>query len=489
MENFGPFINGTLLPGLITVVTALVLLLVVYIIARIIRGVIRKLLSSTNLDNRLSSTMGGGNSFPVENIIAQGVFFLIMLFGIMAVLDRLNLGAVAGPIGGLLDQVTSFLPNLIGALILGAVAFVIGTVVRTLVVKGAETLDLDNRLSSIDDVDGDPTTRNASMAPMLGTAAFAFIIFMFLPAILERLGMQALVAPFNGMLSQFLDFIPNLIGAAIIAFVGFFIAKLLRQLIGSLLGGLGVDNFGKRAGLDLSIAELIGTFVFAVIMLLTIVQALGALNMPSISGPATAMIDDLFGAFPRLLGAAIILGVSYIVGKIIAGIVESLLASAGFDGIPGRLGLNLNTSRSASNIAGMVVLAMTMLLALTSATSILEIDALTNIVNTFIPFVGNIILGIVLLGIGVFIANFVRDLAKNAGASNFVATLVRAVVMVLVGSMALSTMGIGSEIVELAFGIGLASIGVAAALAFGLGGRTTAGRELERFVDNVRSGD
>jgi hypothetical protein len=108
-------------------------------------------------------------------------------------------------------------------------------------------------------------------------------------------------------------------------------------------------------------------------------------------------------------------------------------------------------------------------------------------VNEFVGFAGQVLLGIVVFGIGFFIANFAYDLATDAGLSNFVSNLIRAAVMVLVGAMALERMGIGAEIVQLAFGIGLGAIGIAAALAFGLGSRDIAGREVERFVSRART--
>jgi len=49
----------------------------------------------------------------------------------------------------------------------------------------------------------------------------------------------------------------------------------------------------------------------------------------------------------------------------------------------------------------------------------------------------------------------------------------------------LSTMGIADNIVNLAFGLTLGAAAVAFALAFGLGGREAAGKQLERFFDNI----
>jgi hypothetical protein len=53
--------------------------------------------------------------------------------------------------------------------------------------------------------------------------------------------------------------------------------------------------------------------------------------------------------------------------------------------------------------------------------------------------------------------------------------------------MALREMGLANEIVNLAFGLLLGAIAVAVALAFGLGGRDIAGRELESWLESLKS--
>ena len=474
----------TVVGGVINLVVALVILLVFYIVARIVSGVIRKLLSSTNLDNRFAETVGGDSAWPLENIIARVVFWIIMLFGIIAFLTRIDLPQVAGPIDNLLQTVIGALPNIAAALVLLVVAFVIATVVKTLVTKGAETLQLDDRLSQFDEPG---TTRQASIGATIGTALFWLVFLFFLPGILDKLGMSSVVEPLNGMLDSFLAAIPNILMAGIVLVVGIFVARIVRQIVSSLLAAVGVDGFGERAGLNMSISSIVGTLCYTVILLMVIVQALNALGIDSISGPATTMIDGIFSAVPNIFAAALILGISWIIGKLIAGLVSGLLGGVGFDGIPSKLGLNLSTDRTASSMVGTLILAGVMLLAAVAAADKLGFQQLTDIVSMFIGFAGNIVVGIIVLAIGLWLANLAYDFARNAGVSGFAASIVRGAVLVLVGSMALQAIGIGSDIVELAFGIGLGAIGIAAALAFGLGSREIAGREVERFIGTARA--
>ncbi len=59
--------------------------------------------------------------------------------------------------------------------------------------------------------------------------------------------------------------------------------------------------------------------------------------------------------------------------------------------------------------------------------------------------------------------------------------------MVLAGAMALRQMGLANEIITLAFGLLLGAIAVAAAIAFGIGGRELAGEALKNWLDRVES--
>ncbi|MGN6698012.1 MAG: hypothetical protein ACTHMR_07635, partial [Thermomicrobiales bacterium] len=62
----------------------------------------------------------------------------------------------------------------------------------------------------------------------------------------------------------------------------------------------------------------------------------------------------------------------------------------------------------------------------------------------------------------------------------------QAAILVLAGAMALRQMGVADDIINLAFGLLLGAVAVATAIAFGVGGREVAGRELARWVDAAR---
>ena len=93
---------------------------------------------------------------------------------------------------------------------------------------------------------------------------------------------------------------------------------------------------------------------------------------------------------------------------------------------------------------------------------------------------------------GVLIADVLARLIDKGtgGADRFASTLVRWATIALATAMGLRFMGIADDVVLLAFGLVLGAAAVAAALAFGLGGRNAAGQVAQSWADKLtrRSG-
>ena len=96
-----------------------------------------------------------------------------------------------------------------------------------------------------------------------------------------------------------------------------------------------------------------------------------------------------------------------------------------------------------------------------------------------------ILLGLIIFGVGLYLANLAAAAIKASGMAQagMLALVARVAVIVLTGAMALGQMGLANEIINLAFGLMLGSIAVAAALAFGLGGRELAATRLKQWLE------
>ena len=100
-----------------------------------------------------------------------------------------------------------------------------------------------------------------------------------------------------------------------------------------------------------------------------------------------------------------------------------------------------------------------------------------------VRFAGDIGIGLFIIGLGLYLANLAAQLVKDTGLPNsdLLAMLARTAIIILALAMGLREMGLGDEIVGLAFGLTLGAIAVALAIAFGLGGRDAAARIVERW--------
>ena len=129
-----------------------------------------------------------------------------------------------------------------------------------------------------------------------------------------------------------------------------------------------------------------------------------------------------------------------------------------------------------------------MLLAAIEAADILGLGILATMIASFTTFGGQVLLAVVILGIGLYLANLARNVIFSASgeSSAFTANLARIAILVFAAALALQQLGIASEIVNLAFGILLGTIGVAAALAFGLGSREIAGKQTEEWLEKMK---
>jgi hypothetical protein len=145
--------------------------------------------------------------------------------------------------------------------------------------------------------------------------------------------------------------------------------------------------------------------------------------------------------------------------------------------------------RTPSEIVGYLVLVGIMLFASIEALRLLGFASVAELATQFTAFAGQVILGLAIFGLGLYLANLASNAIKASGAAQagLLAMAARVSILVLAGAMALGQMGVASDIINMAFGLLIGAIAVAVALAFGLGGREIAGRELDKWLDSVRS--
>jgi hypothetical protein len=328
------------------------------------------------------------------------------------------------------------------------------------------------------------------MSRIVASVLFWLVILLFMPSILAAYDLRGLLEPVQSMLTRLLDMVPNVFGAAVIGFVGWLVAKVLRGLVTNLLAAAGADKLGSQIGLadTVKLSRLAGTIVFILVFVPTLIAALDALRVDAISRPATEMLERLLAAVPNLVAAALILVVTWYVAKFAADLLARLLAGMGLDTVPEKLGIGgafAGTLKPSGLVRGLTLF-FAMLFATVEASHRLDFTQVRDLVSTFIKFGSDVLLGAAILVIGFWLANLAYDAISRASERTGVARLARIAIIGLVIAMGLRAMGIADDIVNLAFALTFGSVAVAIALAFGIGGREAAGRQMEHWLSQLR---
>ena len=492
MDQIQEFFDGTIGTSLLSLFVALLILVVGYILARIIAGITRRLLKKTNLDNRLAGALTEPEeerSFNVEDVIAKIVFWVLMLFVLAAFFSRLGLAGIAEPLSGFLDNLTTvYLPRIFAAGVLLIVAWLLATALKFLVRKGADLLKLDERLSTYGALE---EGERVSISDSLATAVFWFVFLLFLPSVLTALGIASVAEPIQNVFTEIFGYIPNLLAAGVVALVGWFIARVVRQIVTNLLKAIGTDSFGQRIGLKLErgLSDLLGMILYVIILLVTVIAALEQLNITALSEPTTQLLTTIVDAIPSLIGAAIIIIAAYVVARLVTTLLTDLLRSVGFDSLPDRLGLNWSGTRTPSQWLGYLVFLIIMIYAVSAAVELLGSDFLVSTLDAFTAFFWKVILAAIIFAIGLYLARLAYETILSTGANHALALarLARVAIVVFAAAFSLREIGVANDIINLAFGITLGAIGIAAALSFGLGTKEIAGREVDQFLTSVRA--
>ncbi len=479
---------GGNLPALLA---ALAVLVVGWLLAFVVAAVVRSAMKRTQLDDRLALWLGDDDTLPhdaFERWIPRLVYYIVLLFVLVAFLRTLGLAIVTEPLNALLSEIFEFAPRIAGAVALLTAAWIIGTVLRLAVSRILQASNFEERLGSAAALD---SSRQISIARTLGDSIYWLIFLLFLPAVLDTLNLQGLLAPVQTMMDRVLGFLPNLFAAALIAGVGWFIARILQQIVSNLLAALGVDQLGENLGLGTLLGQqrlsgVVGLIVYILILIPVFLAGLDALQLRAITQPASNMLDAILQAIPLVFAAALLLFIAYIVGRVVAGLITNLLTGIGFDHVLGQLGIGrtsegADSERSASEIVGYLVQVSIVLFASVEASRLLGFDVLADLVAQFLVFASQVALGLVIFAVGLYLANLAARVIHSSGApqANLMALAARTSILTLAGAMAMSQMGLASDIINLAFGIILGAIALSVALAFGIGGREVAARQLE----------
>ena len=464
------------------ILAAIVILLLGWIIALIVAAGVKKLLQKLNTNHRLSSATGHKSN--IENLLSKLVFWFVIILAVVGALNVLNISGVSDPFSNMVSRVLAFIPNLLAAVAVGFIGWILAGLVKAGLTNVLARTEMDEKLSNEVGV--------GSLSSNIGEIFYWLVLLLFLPIVLSILGLTGLLIPVQNMVNEAVAYLPNLLIAGVIIFVGYILAKIVRGIVEGLSNSLGLQTQAEKIGLfkNSNVSKFLGSFVFAIIIITALIVAFEALGIEAISQPATAMLNQIMYAIPQIIAAGLILIVAYVVSRFVGRLVAELVSGAGVDEIPMKLDVQrfLGQTR-VSDIIGCLIVFFTMLFAVSEAADRLGLEQISVLIAMFIQFGASILLGAVILVVGFWLANVVANVIQRGeyNSSRWLGNLVRILIMGLVIAMGLRAMGIADSIVNLAFGLTLGSVAVAFALAFGLGGRQPAERLLSDLLDKAKT--
>jgi len=202
--------------------------------------------------------------------------------------------------------------------------------------------------------------------------------------------------------------------------------------------------------------------------------------------------DSVAAFLPKLIGALIILLIGWFVAKAIRWALYKVLKAVKFNDIADKVGINgrLQTAGLKSDAAGLMAKLgywMVMFTVLILFFDALGLGVVSELLRDVIGYLPKLLVGCILLIVGMYLADFVKDLVKAALKSgsfdnpNLVANIAYGAVMFLTVSIVLNQLQIGGDIINTIVTAVLGGLSIAVAIAFGLGGREYAARTIKKI--------
>lgn len=470
----------------------LLILLVGFIVAKIIEGAVYKLLRKFRVNERLGTTESKWN---IERIISKVVFWGIMLLALIMFFNVMNMSLIATPFVSIYSGFAGAILGILKAALILFIAWILALVVKKFTLMVGNRLNLNKYF-----VKAGVSAEEANKSKWIESAAniaFYLILLLFMPAVLHALGLSGVSGPFEGLLQGFLNFIPKLVGAALIFAVGFIIAKIIRVILTKFLESIGTDRFANKLKVSsflkgTSLSKLVGTIAFILIMIPVTISSLEALDLRGISEPAIGMLHDIVGMIPKIVIAVVLVLVGLLLAKWIRGVVVSLLENLGVNSLFGKMGVRSvkPSMPSLAEIIGAIVQVVVVLLFVVEALQVVNLHFMVTLATGIFAYLPMVLAAVVILAVGFGLANLAERfvgsvMRKPSGAPHVLRYVAKYAILAFAFFMALSQLGIAPAIINAAFILILGGVALAFGLAFGLGGREHASRYLSDMESSL----
>lgn len=396
-------------------------------------------------------------------------------------------------IQAVMNQIINALPGLLGAAVLLALSLFFALVFKKLSIRGLNRIDFDSKLQKMG------MSRNseesATFTETIGTLVYFITILFFTPFILTGLNVSGVVTPFFNMLDRFVNFLPNLIVAILILVIGSYFCNFVKSLLQNLFEGINIDRWYRKMvsrgfeeqNTETRMAEVLASLIYVLIFIPIIRLALEILGIKSISTPISNILDQIVSAIPNVITAIVLIMIGSFIAKLISDLLGSMLSTSGIDHYSQYLNFKGETSLLISTVVAQAVRSIFMIFFIVEAISLLQLEVLNAMGQSVIAYMPSVISSVLIMAVGIVVSNIMAIFLSKVSGSKLFGEFVRYGIITFVVFMTLEQLQFAQSIVSISFAIILGAIAVAFALAFGLGGREFAAKQLEKAGEALAS--
>ncbi|HLR53941.1 MAG TPA: mechanosensitive ion channel [Pseudogracilibacillus sp.] len=498
MDAFEQYFSSSLLQSIQTFVVAIIVLLIGWLIAKIIANGIEKGLRKTGITEKFFSKFSTSESKPdidSSKIIAKVIYYILMVIVFIIFFNLLNLQIIAGPLADLISTFFDFIPAVLKAALILLVAFMVAYIAQWAIVTIGKKTGLGKLFVKLKVAD--TIEKAEEYVSTVAKVVFYVILLPAIPGVLNALGVTGIAEPFSSLLDKFIIFIPDLIYAAIVFAVGWFIAKIVKSIITNLLQTLGSEKLVEKLNLKTlfegtSLASVVGNIVFVLIIIPVSISALEILDLAGITDPAISMLNQVMDMIPSIIIAVLLILLGIWLGKFLGTFVTDLLTRVGFNNISSNMKLGnkevSSDKMTPSALVGYVVQVLIVFFLAIQALNLIKLDFLVDIASSVTAYLPNVLAAVLIIGIALILGNIVEKVVTNilsGPAVRLLAAFAKYAILVLAGFMALTQLGIATSIVASAFTLILGGLALAFGLAFGLGGKEFAQKYLKKADEAI----
>ena len=216
----------------------------------------------------------------------------------------------------------------------------------------------------------------------------------------------------------------SIVAAALVLVIAFVVAAIVKSLVlkvidkTKLKDTLGKIDTGDKPG---SGREFIGKLVYLLVFLLFVPGIFSLLDLGSMMGPITNILNTIWGYVPNLVAAAIVLLVGNLIAKLIRQLLIPVFDKLNIDKLQEKAGIEVKNADKLSNTLAYIVYVLILIPTVVMALNVLNITVISvpavNMLNSVISFIPNIVIGLVIIVIGCMIGKLVGQIVTKLIAS------------------------------------------------------------------------